>query len=152
MNKKIFICGQVYDLSVITDLELRNDIQGRINEYYKCHSDRFLVDVKIEEGQVEIVLYRRYKEDIDSILPYDTYFNDEHNIFCIDSDLLLGRDFKDSLLVKDPGGVGFGYYYSWPVSEFIQLYKDNCKSLKASIPKKIEFEGDKRHIKLSIGY
>lgn len=151
MKKIIFICGQKYNLADKSVKEIENDIQQRINEFYGS-DDRALATVNIVDGNVDIEIRRKYVKEVEDILPYNTYFNDEHNIFCIDSDLLLGRDFKGSLLVKDPGGVGFGYYYSWPISEFIQLYKDNCKLLKASKPKKMEFVGDRKHIKLSIGY
>lgn len=150
--KKIFLCGQIYDLAKTTAREIQNDIQKRINEFYGGHSDRALAAVKIEDGKVDIEIRREYVENIEKCLPYNTIFNNEHNIFCIDSDIILGNKLKDTKLLDEPGGVGFGYYYSWPDSEFMQLYKDNCKFLNASIPKKMEFEGDRRHIKLSIGY
>lgn len=150
--KKIFLCGQIYDLAKTTAKEIQNDIQKRINEFYGGHSDRALAAVKIEDGKVDIEIRREYAKDVEECLPYNTFFNDEYNIFCLDSDLLLGRKFKDTKLMEYPGGVGFGYYYSWPVSEFIQLYKDNCKSLNASIPKKMDFVGDSKHLFLSLGY
>lgn len=148
--KKIFLCGQIYDLAKTTAREIQNDIQKRINEFYGGHSDRALAAVKIEDGKVDIEIRREYVNDVEECLPYNTFFNDEHNIFCLDSDLLLGRKFKDTRLMVDPGGVGFGYYYSWSVSEFIQLYKDNCKLLKVSKPKKMEFTGSKKSIRLTL--
>ena len=152
MNKKIFLCGQIYDLFITTAREIQDDIQYRINEFYGGHSDRALVTVKIEDGKVDIEIRREYVKGVEECLPYNTIFNNEHNIFCIDSDILLGNKFKDTKLMDEPGGVGFGYYYSWPVSEFIQLYKDNCKSLNASRPKKMEFVGDSKHLFLSLRY
>ena len=152
MNKKKFLCGQIYDLSITTAREIQDDIQYRINEFYDGHQDRALVTVKIEDRNIGIEIQREYVENIEKCLPYNTILNNEHNIFCIDSDILLGNKFKDTKLMDEPGGVGFGYYYSWPVSEFIQLYKDNCKSLNASRPKKMEFVGDSKHLFLSLGY
>ena len=146
--KKIFLCGQIYDLAKTTAREIQNDIQKRINEFYGGHSDRALAAVKIEDGKVDIEIRREYVKDVEECLPYNTFFNDEYNIFCLDSDLLLGRKFKDTKLMKDPGGVGFGFYYSWPVTEFIELYRNNSKLLKVTKPKKMEFTGTNKSIHL----
>lgn len=144
MNKKIFLCGRVYDLNTLSELKIQEDIQKRIDIFYGGQN-KGLATVKIENEQISIEVLRHFEDSVPSHISYG-----EDSIFCIDSDLLLGNGIEESVLVEKPQCVGFGYLYSWPVREFLDLYKKNCKLLGIPKPKTVNVYIDNKRLLFNI--
>ncbi len=145
-NKKIFLCGLVYDTAEMSAQEIEADIERRFNEFYKMEAVK--VELKIEDNKLEMCLHRSFPEKIEVHLPYGRYNSIMGpEIFCIDQDLILGKRLEGNVCKAKTVPVGFGYYYSDAVDYFVKVYKKNSRLLKVRRPKDVQFSGNKDMIR-----
>lgn len=135
-NRLILIGGKLYSVAMgAADIE--KDCQKRIDKRWGG-SGYYTMHVRIDGKKVQVELVRQYIVD-----PY-RFSSDEPDIHCFDSDHFLGNRLPENMILFDPMPVGYGYEYNYPVSEFYQLYKKNCKALKAVAPKNMKLTIDKK--------
>ncbi len=146
MNKKIYLCGFVYDTADMSAQEIEADIEKNFEDHY--HGKAVIANLKIEEDKVEMCLYRTFPEEIAAHLPYGRYNSIlGAEIFCIDEDLILGSRLEGNVCKARTGPVGFGYYYSDTVDIFIETYEKNCCLLDVRRPKDVKFLGNTNMIR-----
>lgn len=54
---------------------------------------------------------------------------------CIDGDILLGRLGEHQKIEVMPPSIPYGYLFNYEITEFIKIYKANCKARRIRKPK-----------------
>lgn len=132
----LLIGGKLYSIAM-SAADIEKDCQRRIDKRWGG-SGYYTMHVRIDGKKVRMELVRQYIVD-----PY-RFSGDEPDIHCFDSDHFLGNRLPENMIMFTPMPVGYGYEYNYPVSEFYQLYKKNCKVLKAVAPKNMSMTIDKK--------
>ena len=137
-KNEFFLLGHIYNLNDMTIEEIQADVKKNLQAWIGCSDEDMIeVNLSLQDNRFKFHLQRAYPSR-----PYKiSLLDEEPYIFCRDSDFILGRNMPGGIeLSYVPFGVGWGYEYSFPVSEFISIYKKNCKTLKVMVPKNISIK------------
>ncbi len=153
MNKKIFICGRIYDLATASKIEER--IQKRVDKI-TIDPDSGNPNQRLVTFSMEVTaLANNTEADIEFTFARNNMFAREgiNPDFINDSDamLIMGMDgkFQPPVMWEMVEPFAFGRYHI-PIFEFVPAYTESAKALGASEIKGIQIESTKTELKLKI--
>ena len=126
---KVLLCNNEFDLRTETIENVEKALQGYIDSCTKVD----LMKVKVWGGEhfLGLRVYRKYSADYKSAFT----FENPDMIPCIDGDILLGRLGEHQKIEVMPPCIPYGYLFNYEITEFIKIYKANCKARRIRKPK-----------------
>ncbi len=125
MKKKIFVMGNVYNLSTLGVNEIENAVQADLDKIFNAGGVRFLLK-EVSEKTLELTFLRKYKAGEIDWLNYDP-----KQIYNIDANIITGHCFNGFRVPDYWGGVPFGYTFLMPKRDFTRCYRNSAVLLGA---------------------
>ena len=132
MKKKIFVMGNVYDLSTQSVNMIENEVQADLDKVFNAGGVKFKLR-EVSGKTLELTFLRKYREGEIDWLNYDPKL-----IYNIDANIITGHSFNGFRIPDYWGGVPFGYTFSMPKREFIGCYKNSAVMLGADQVKRVK--------------
>ena len=132
MKKKIFVMGNVYDLSTQSVNMIENEVQADLDKVFNAGGVKFKLR-EVSGKTLELTFFRKYREKEIDWLNYDPKL-----IYNIDANIITGHSFNGFRIPDYWGGVPFGYTFSMPKREFIKCYRNSAILLGADQVKKVK--------------
>ena len=126
---KILLCNNEFDLRSQTVDDIENVLQDYLNDCTK--KDLMKVKVWGDKHFLGTRIYRNYGGNYKDAFE----FNNPDVIPCIDSDILLGLLGEHQEIAVMPPSIPYGYLFNYEITEFIKIYKANCKARRIRRPK-----------------
>lgn len=125
MKKKIFVMGNVYDLSTQSVNMIENEVQADLDKVFNAGGVKFKVR-EVSGKTLELTFLRKYREGEIDWLNYDPKL-----IYNIDANIITGHSFNGFRIPDYWGGVPFGYTFSMPKRKFTKCYRNSAVLLGA---------------------
>ena len=125
MKKKIFVMGNVYDLSTQSVNMIENEVQADLDKVFNAGGVKFKLR-EVSGKTLELTFLRKYREGEIDWLNYDPKL-----IYNIDANIITGHSFNGFRIPDYWGGVPFGYTFSMPKREFTKCYRNSAVLLGA---------------------
>ena len=125
MKKKIFVMGNVYDLSTQSVNMIENEVQADLDKVFNVGGVRFNLR-EVSGKTLELTFFRKYREKEIDWLNYDPKL-----IYNIDANIITGHSFNGFRIPDYWGGVPFGYTFSMPKRKFTKCYRNSAVLLGA---------------------
>ena len=125
MKKKIFVMGNVYDLSTQSVNMIENEVQADLDKVFNAGGVKFKLR-EVSEKTLELTFLRKYREGEIDWLNYDPKL-----IYNIDANIITGHSFNGFRIPDYWGGVPFGYTFSMPKRKFTKCYRNSAVLLGA---------------------
>ena len=125
MKKKIFVMGNVYDLSTQSVNMIENEVQADLDKVFNVGGVRFKLR-EVSGKTLELTFLRKYREGEIDWLNYDPKL-----IYNIDANIITGHSFNGFRIPDYWGGVPFGYTFSMPKRKFTKCYRNSAVLLGA---------------------
>ena len=125
MKKKIFVMGNVYDLSTQSVNMIENEVQADLDKVFNAGGVRFKLR-EVSGKTLELTFFRKYREREIDWLNYDPKM-----IYNIDANIITGHSFNGFRIPDYWGGVPFGYTFSMPKRKFTKCYRNSAVLLGA---------------------
>ena len=125
MKKKIFVMGNVYDLSTQSVNMIENEVQADLDKVFNAGGVKFKLR-EVSGKTLELTFFRKYREKEIDWLNYDPKL-----IYNIDANIITGHSFNGFRIPDYWGGVPYGYPFFMPKREFIGCYKNSAVMLGA---------------------
>ena len=125
MKKKIFVMGNVYDLSTQSVNMIENEVQADLDKVFNAGGVKFKLR-EVSGKTLELTFFRKYKVGEIDWLNYDPKL-----IYNIDANIITGHSFNGFRIPDYWGGVPFGYTFSMPKREFTKCYRNSAVLLGA---------------------
>ena len=119
MKKKIFVMGNVYDLSTQSVNMIENEVQADLDKVFNAGGVKFKLR-EVSGKTLELTFLRKYREGEIDWLNYDPKL-----IYNIDANIITGHSFNGFRIPDYWGGVPFGYTFSMPKREFTKCYRNS---------------------------
>ena len=132
MKKKIFVMGNVYDLSTQSVNMIENEVQADLDKIFNAGGVRFRLK-EVSGKTLELTFFRKYREREIDWLNYDPKL-----IYNIDANIITGHSFNGFRIPDYWGGVPYGYPFFMPKREFIGCYKNSAVMLGADQVKRVK--------------
>ena len=125
MKKKIFVMGNVYDLSTQSVNMIENEVQADLDKVFNAGGVKFKLR-EVSGKTLELTFLRKYREGEIDWLNYDPKL-----IYNIDANIITGHSFNGFRIPDYWGGVPFGYTFSMPKRKFTKCYRNSAVLLGA---------------------
>ena len=125
MKKKIFVMGNVYDLSTQSVNMIENEVQADLDKVFNAGGVKFKLR-EVSGKTLELSFLRKYREGEIDWLNYDPKL-----IYNIDANIITGHSFNGFRIPDYWGGVPFGYTFSMPKRKFTKCYRNSAVLLGA---------------------
>ena len=125
MKKKIFVMGNVYDLSTQSVNIIENEVQADLDKVFNAGGVKFKLR-EVSGKTLELTFLRKYREGEIDWLNYDPKL-----IYNIDANIITGHSFNGFRIPDYWGGVPFGYTFSMPKRKFTKCYRNSAVLLGA---------------------
>ena len=125
MKKKIFVMGNVYDLSTQSVNMIENEVQADLDKVFNAGGVKFKLR-EVSGKTLELTFLRKYREGEIDWLNYDPKL-----IYNIDANIITGHSFNGFRIPDYWGGVPFGYTFSMPKRKFTECYRNSAVLLGA---------------------
>ena len=125
MKKKIFVVGNVYDLSTQSVNMIENEVQADLDKVFNAGGVKFKLR-EVSGKTLELTFLRKYREGEIDWLNYDPKL-----IYNIDANIITGHSFNGFRIPDYWGGVPFGYTFSMPKRKFTKCYRNSAVLLGA---------------------
>lgn len=125
MKKKIFVMGNVYDLSTQSVNMIENEVQADLDKVFNAGGVKFKLR-EVSGKTLELTFLRKYREGEIDWLNYDP-----KTIYNIDANIITGHSFNGFRIPDYWGGVPFGYTFSMPKRKFTKCYRNSAVLLGA---------------------
>ena len=125
MKKKIFVMGNVYDLSTQSVNMIENEVQADLDKVFNAGGVKFKLR-EVSGKTLELTFLRKYREGEIDWLNYDPKM-----IYNIDANIITGHSFNGFRIPDYWGGVPFGYTFSMPTRESTKCYSNSAVLLGA---------------------
>ena len=125
MKKKIFVMGNVYDLSTQSVNMIENEVQADLDKVFNAGGVKFKLR-EVSGKTLELTFLRKYREGEIDWLNYDPKL-----IYNIDANIITGHSFNGFRIPDYWGGVAFGYTFSMPKRKFTKCYRNSAVLLGA---------------------
>ena len=125
MKKKIFVMGNVYDLSTQSVNMIENEVQADLDKVFNAGGVKFKLR-EVSGKTLELTFPRKYREGEIDWLNYDPKL-----IYNIDANIITGHSFNGFRIPDYWGGVPFGYTFSMPKRKFTKCYRNSAVLLGA---------------------
>lgn len=125
MKKKIFVMGNVYDLSTQSVNMIENEVQADLDKVFNAGGVKFKLR-EVSGKALELTFLRKYREGEIDWLNYDPKL-----IYNIDANIITGHSFNGFRIPDYWGGVPFGYTFSMPKRKFTKCYRNSAVLLGA---------------------
>ena len=125
MKKKIFVMGNVYDLSTQSVTMIENEVQADLDKVFNAGGVKFKLR-EVSGKTLELTFLRKYREGEIDWLNYDPKL-----IYNIDANIITGHSFNGFRIPDYWGGVPFGYTFSMPKRKFTKCYRNSAVLLGA---------------------
>ena len=125
MKKKIFVMGNVYDLSTQSVNMIENEVQADLDKVFNAGGVKFKLR-EVSGKTLELTFLRKYREGEIDWLNYDPKL-----IYNIDANIITGHSFNGFRIPDYWGGVTFGYTFSMPKRKFTKCYRNSAVLLGA---------------------
>ena len=132
MKKKIFVMGNVYDLSTQSVNMIENEVQADLDKVFNAGGVKFKLR-EVSGKTLELTFLRKYREGEIDWLNYDPKL-----IYNIDANIITGHSFNGFRILDYWGGVPYGYPFFMPKREFIGCYKNSAVMLGADQVKRVK--------------
>ena len=132
MKKKIFVMGNVYDLSTQSVNMIENEVQADLDKVFNAGGVRFRLK-EVSGKTLELTFLRKYRVGEIDWLNYDPKL-----IYNIDANIITGHSFNGFRIPDYWGGVPYGYPFFMPKREFIGCYRNSAVMLGADQVKKVK--------------
>ena len=126
MKKKIFVMGNVYDLSTQSVNMIENEVQADLDKVFNAGGVKFKLR-EVSGKTLELTFLRKYREGEIDWLNYDPKL-----IYIIDANIITGHSFNGFRIPDYWGGVPFGYTFSMPKRKFTKCYRNSAVLLGAA--------------------
>ena len=125
MKKKIYVMGNVYDLSTQSVNMIENEVQADLDKVFNAGGVKFKLR-EVSGKTLELTFLRKYREGEIDWLNYDPKL-----IYNIDANIITGHSFNGFRIPDYWGGVPFGYTFSMPKRKFTKCYRNSAVLLGA---------------------
>ena len=125
MKKKIFVMGNVYDLSTQSVNMIENEVQADLDKVFNAGGVKFKLR-EVSGKTLELTFLRKYREGEIDWLNYDPKF-----IYNIDANIITVHSFNGFRIPDYWGCVPFGYTFSMPKRKFTKCYRNSAVLLGA---------------------
>ena len=132
MKKKIFVMGNVYDLSTQSVNMIENEVQADLDKVFNAGGVKFKLR-EVSGKTLELTFLRKYREGEIDWLNYDPKL-----IYNIDANIITGHSFNGFRIPDYWGGVPFGYTFSMPKRKFTKCYRNSAVLLGADQVKRVK--------------
>ncbi len=152
MNKRIFICGKVYELTATNTAATAKKIQKRVD---KICNDPDTPDQRLVNFSLQVTQLPNNEQDIEFIFARNNMLakvgSNPELINDSDAMLMMGIDgkFKPAVMWNLVEQFAFGRYHV-PIFEFIPAYAETAQALNAADIIGMQIDSTKTELKLKI--